>query len=94
MFLVVPSIDETRPAFFSALVLTGVACCTVPLRSVIPILHSCLLNEIQTSLKLARKNESCLEDRRRARPCLVPIKFYKIFHIPHHIESLVACIEY
>jgi len=27
-------------------------------------------------------------------PCLVSRKFYKIFHIPHHIESLDACMKY
>jgi len=27
-------------------------------------------------------------------PCLVPKKFYKIFYILRHIESLDACIEY
>ena len=28
------------------------------------------------------------------RPCLVPKKFYKIFQILRHIESLDACMEY
>jgi len=28
------------------------------------------------------------------RPCLVPRKFCKIFHIPRHIESLDAYMEY
>ena len=28
------------------------------------------------------------------RPCLVPRKFCKIFHIPRHIESLDACMKY
>ena len=28
------------------------------------------------------------------RPCLVPKKFYKIFQISRHIESLDAYIEY
>jgi hypothetical protein len=28
------------------------------------------------------------------RPCLLPKKFYKIFQIPRHIESLEACMEY
>jgi len=27
-------------------------------------------------------------------PCLVPRKFYKIFHIPRHIESLDTCMKY
>ena len=27
-------------------------------------------------------------------PCLLPRKFYKIFHILRHIESLDACMEY
>jgi hypothetical protein len=27
-------------------------------------------------------------------PCLVPQKFYKIFQIPRHIESLDVCMEY
>jgi len=27
-------------------------------------------------------------------PCLVPQKFFKIFQIPRHIESLDVCIEY
>ena len=30
----------------------------------------------------------------RLAPCLVPRKFYKIFHIFRHIESLDACMEY
>jgi len=29
-----------------------------------------------------------------SRPCLVPQKFYKIFQIPRHIESLDVCMEY
>ena len=29
-----------------------------------------------------------------SRPCLLPIKFCKIFHIPHHIESLDVYMEY
>jgi len=28
------------------------------------------------------------------RPCLFSRKFCKIFHIPHHIESLDACMKY
>ena len=30
----------------------------------------------------------------KVRPCLVPRKFCKIFHIPRHIESLDTCMEY
>jgi len=30
----------------------------------------------------------------KVRPCLVPQKFYKIFKIPRHIESLGVCMEY
>jgi hypothetical protein len=30
----------------------------------------------------------------RPRPCLVPEKFYKIFQILRHIESLDVCMEY
>jgi len=30
----------------------------------------------------------------RLGPCLVPKKFYKIFQISRHIESLDACMEY
>ena len=29
-----------------------------------------------------------------ARPCLLPRKFCKIFHIPRHIESLDSYMEY
>ena len=28
------------------------------------------------------------------RPCLVPQKFCKTFHIPRHIESLDVCMKY
>jgi len=30
----------------------------------------------------------------RTGPCLVPKKFYKIFQIPRHIESLDTCMKY
>jgi len=30
----------------------------------------------------------------KPRPCLVAQKFYKIFQIPRHIESLDICMKY
>jgi len=34
------------------------------------------------------------ELEKRPRPCLVPKILYKIFQIPHHIESLDVYMEY
>jgi hypothetical protein len=41
-----------------------------------------------------RRTRSTLHKEKRPRPCLVLWKFYKIFYISRHIESLDAYIEY